>query len=169
MTPGRPDDPIPPVPRPSLAGRVANAPIGDWRIGAAVATLLAAGPLVTIGGAAVLRAGALAEASQFREAMASRGQAAQANAAARAALAPLLARPALGTTIEALARALPPDARLVRVERTAQGALEIDVATPDPDPLRAALRRVPVLSGLRDVRQQRTDGAMIVSFRIDRE
>ncbi|WP_044332121.1 hypothetical protein [Sphingomonas hengshuiensis] len=173
MTTGQPDDPIPPQPQPSLVqrathagrARIAAAPMGDWRLGVAVAALLALGPALTIGGAAWLRADALAEATRLRASAAPHAAEVQARAEARAALAPVLDRPTLGTTIEVLARGMPADAQLVRVERTAQGALEIDASAPDPDRLRAALRREPALAGLRDVSQRRGDGAMIASFR----
>lgn len=174
MTEGlpEPEDASPPPP-PSLAERVARAgrariaaaPAGDWRVGLGVALLLAAGPLLTIGGAAVLRADARAEARRLDATAAPRAAAARASAEARAALAPVLARPSIGQTLEALARALPEEARLARAERTAQGALEVDIAAPDPDAVRAALRRDPALAGLRDVTQRRGEGAMIATFR----
>ena len=88
---------------------------------------------------------------------------------ARAELGRAAARPAIGVTLDALAGALPPDAALARVERTRQGMLELDIATPDPDALRAAVRRVPEFARLRDTSQRRTDAAMIVSMREEEE
>ncbi|HWK35526.1 MAG TPA: hypothetical protein VNR91_04620, partial [Sphingomonas sp.] len=90
--------------------------------------------------------------------------AADERAAARATLAPLLARPTLGATLEGMARILPAESHLVRAERGADGRLAIDVAAPDPDRLRAVLRRDPVTQGLRDTGQRRGDGAMIVTL-----
>ena len=65
----------------------------------------------------------------------------------------------------AIAQALPPEAALLGASRNRDGLLEIEVRTPDPDKLRAALRRQPSLGGLRDAGQRQSDASMIVTFR----
>jgi hypothetical protein len=52
----------------------------------------------------------------------------------------------------------------VRAERTRAGALEIDIATSDPDKLRMALRRAPEFAQIRNVAQRQDDARMIVTF-----
>jgi hypothetical protein len=180
MDAGKPDADMHAPPPPSLAARVAAAvdarrrgtgggpsAAGDWRVAAGVALLLAAAPLLTIAGATLLaeRERDAAMALRMQGAPASTARAARAQA--RAALAPLLARPGAAATLDALARVLPADARLQRVLRADDGILEFDVATPDPDRLRAALRRAPALAGLRDTGQRQGDGALIVAFRVE--
>jgi hypothetical protein len=136
-----------------------------WWIAAAVALLIATGPIATILGANLAAASARAETERLREQAAPRVAAEQAAARDRAELVALLRRPGLGATVEALARALPPEASLVRVERNRAGLLEVDVTAPDPDRLRAALRREPALARLRDAGQQRGELTMTVSLR----
>jgi hypothetical protein len=70
----------------------------------------------------------------------------------------------VGATVEALARALPADAVLLRAERNRSGLLEVEISTPDPDKLRAALRAEPALAGLHNIGQQRGELTMTVSF-----
>jgi hypothetical protein len=137
---------------------------GGWRFGVALAVLLAAGPVATLVGARIAENRALAAGAALTRTAAPRLEEARAHMAARDTLAPLLSRPTLGATLEGLARALPPENSLVRAERGEDGRLSIDVASPDPDPLRAALRREPVTQGLRDAGQRGGDGAMVVTF-----
>ena len=141
------------------------APVGEWRVGLAVAALIALGPLATILGANMLAGGARTEARLLQAKVAPRVAAEGANARARDELAAVLRRPGAGQVLEAVARVLPPEASLVRAERNGDGLIELEVSTPDPDKLRAALRREPLLSGLRDSGQRQGDAAMIVAFR----
>jgi len=128
----------------------------------AVAVLILAGPLLTIGGAQVLADQQRATASRIEAEVAPRIAAAAAAAEARTQMNALLRRRTLGATIETLARALPADATLVRAERNMQGRLALEIATADPDRLRPALRRVPTLARLRNTGQRQADAAMIV-------
>jgi hypothetical protein len=137
----------------------------DWWIAGAVGALIAMGPAATILGADLLAGGVRAQVVQLREQAAPRAATAQTAARERAELVALLRRPGLGETAEALARALPAEASLLRVERNAAGLLEVDLTAPDPDKLRAALRREPALARLRDAGQQRGELAMTVSLR----
>ncbi|WP_245824570.1 hypothetical protein [Sphingomonas azotifigens] len=84
---------------------------------------------------------------------------------ARRILSAALARPGPAQLLDQLAAALPADSSVTRAERLADGALEIEVTTSDPDALRAALRRSPPLAGLRDVRQQEGEGRTLVLLR----
>ena len=130
----------------------------------ALAGLLTLAPLLTIGGAAVAERRTRAQidglAHEVEPKLLAGGQA----NTARARLRTLLATPTLGTTLDGLARALPSDAALASAERAADGRLRVEVAAPDPDRLRAALRRDPATSRLRDTGQQRGEGAMVVTL-----
>jgi hypothetical protein len=134
----------------------------EGRVAIAVALLIVAGPLLTIGGARILSERHRAATARIEAEVAPRIASTAAAAEARAQMGAVLKRRTLGATIETLARALPADATLARVERNAQGRLALEVATPDPDKLRAALRRVPALARLRDTGQRQADAAMIV-------
>jgi len=170
---GKPD----PEPRPpaqlSLVQRLLTAmrrgPVGvgpaawsEGRVAMAVAALIVAGPLLTIGGARVLADRQRATAARIEAEVAPRIAAAAAAAEARTQMDAVLRRQTLGATIETLARALPTDATLVRAERNIQGRLALEISTADPDRLRAALRRAPALARLRDTGQRQADAAMIV-------
>jgi hypothetical protein len=172
-------DPEPTASAPSLAQRLAalaRARVDDARsprdaarwpkgsVAALVAALIAAGPLLTIGGAKLLAGQQRSAAAALESDASPRIEAARAAEAARNQMAAVLRRPALGATIEALARALPSDATLLRAERNPAGALELEIATPDPDRLRAALRRAPAFARLRNTGQRRADAKMIVLF-----
>ncbi|MGK6318206.1 hypothetical protein [Sphingomonas sp. DT-204] len=166
-----PPDPLPPTP--SLADRVRerlarSRPAvdlrGDRRAGVALAVLLAAGPLATLLGARLMEDRVRSEAAALRPAAAPRLAAEQRRSAGQAELAPLLIRPGVGATLEGIARALPAEAMLVRVQRGDDGRLALDAAAPDPDKLRSALRRDPVTGRLRDTGQQRGDAAIVVTF-----
>lgn len=149
----------------ALRARPAEAvPAGEWRLAAGLAALIAAGPLATLVGAELLAAHVRAEVREMRR---QRPLMFEVDAATqdRITLHHLLNRPTLGATLEALARALPAEAVLARVEYSADNRLEADIAAPDPDTLRAALRREPALARLRETAQRRGDGTMLVSFR----
>lgn len=137
----------------------------EWWVAGAVGALIAAGPIFTLLGANVTAGSIGKQVRQLHEQAAPRDAAAQAAARERAELVALLRRPGLGASIEALARALPADASLVRVGRNAAGLLEADVNAPDPDRLRAALRREPALARLRDTGQQQGEVTMTISLR----
>lgn len=137
----------------------------DWIVAGVLALLIAAGPLLTIVAGSLAASGVRAEVARLQEQAAPRAAAARTAEQDRAVLVALLKRPGLGATIEALARAMPADAVLIRAERNRQGLLEIDIAAPDPDRLRAAIRAEPALARLRNVGQQQNEATMTVSFR----
>lgn len=166
---GEPDRDTATHPQGSLAARLAlamRAPGNPNReLAAAIAVLIALGPLATLAGAQVLAARERAEILQLRAQIEPRLAAERAASQAYAELSAATRRPAFAATLEALARGLPADATLARVERTAKGALELDVLVADPDKLRAALRRDPALARLRDTSQRQADAMMVVSLR----
>lgn len=148
--------PVPPVPTPR--------PAID-RAGAALAAAILATPLLTLIGATLLT-GQVREETQRLTARSAPMAAARADRdRARALLTAAWGAPPLGATVEAIARALPEDAALLRVERDA-GPLTIDLAAPDPDRVLTALRRDPALGGLRAVTQTRAedDGRMRITL-----
>ena len=168
-------DPEAATPAPSLAHRLAAfarrdakpAGAANWSeasVAALVAALIVAGPLLTIAGAKLLASQQRAAAARLADEASPRIEAARAAVEARRQIDVVLRRQPLGGTIEALARALPPEATLVRAGRTAQGVLEVEVAAPDPDRLRAALRRTPAFARLRNTGQRQADAKMIVTF-----
>ena len=129
-----------------------------------VAVLLILAPLATLLGAKLLTASARSDAGAIKRAQAPRIAAAEAQNSQRRALAPMLDRPTLGTTLEGLARALPRETQLVRAGRGGDGRLRIEASTADPDRLRAALRREPTTARLRDAGQRRGDAALVVTM-----
>lgn len=171
MDAGKPDPAETPREPRSLSHRLGNLlrgleiPDGDWRLAAIAGALIATGPLATIAGAKLLIGSERAASARLQASLEPRLAAERAARDARAELGRAVWRPAMGTTLEALARVLPADATLTRAERTRQGALELDIATTDPDALRATIRRAPEFAGLRDTSQRRGDAAMIVSMR----
>jgi hypothetical protein len=173
MDAGPPDPEAPPVAADSLTHRLSgalsgiNLPTGSWHIAAAFGALLAAGPLLTLIGADLLAAHERQGTAHLQEQLAPRVQAEAAAREARAALANAAGRPAPGTVLETLAGVLPPEAKLTRIERTADGGLEFDVSGGDPDGLRAAVRRAPEFAGMRNTSQRRDDAGMVVSMRQD--
>ncbi|NIJ66513.1 hypothetical protein FHR20_003486 [Sphingomonas leidyi] len=172
MNPAEPDPAPPPAPAQSLSHRLSAAlgamplPRG-WHAAAAFGALLAAGPLLTLAGATLLAQHERNATVRLQAQLALRLGAEATARAARTALANAAGRAAPGQVLEVLAGALPADAGLMRVERTRDGGLELDVAGSDPDTLRAAIRRAPELAGMRNTSQRRTDAAMIVSMRED--
>ncbi|WP_326525687.1 hypothetical protein [Sphingomonas sp.] len=156
-------------PSPSLASRLAarfaTASAGrDSRAGIAVALLLAAAPLVVWAGARWTQAGVVRDAAAIRATAAPRLALIDARGQAHAELDALFDRPGVAATLDALARALPSGAMLVRAGRGADGRLAAEVSAADPDRLRAALRRHPATQRLRDTGQRRGDAAMLVTL-----
>lgn len=160
------------TPRASLISQIGRAartrastiatPAGiGWRAEAGVAALLVSAPLLTIGGAWWIERQVRNDTAEIARSAAPRLAVARDRAAALATLTGLLARPSFGATIETLARTLPADVTLTKATWV-EGRLRIEVAAPDPDRLRIALRRDPVTAGLRDAGQSRGDGGMIV-------
>ena len=134
-----------------------------------VAGLIALGPVLTIAGAQMLTARERAQTARIEAQLAPRTARRADAERTRDQLASVIARPPLATTLDALARALPKEASLVRADRSADGVLQLDVRAPDPDALRGALRRAPAFARLREMGQQRGDAAMIVSWRGEAE
>uniref|UniRef100_UPI0013DE5265 hypothetical protein n=1 Tax=Sphingomonas sp. 2R-10 TaxID=3045148 RepID=UPI0013DE5265 len=128
------------------------------RAAALVALAIVATPLATLGGATLLTARVRDDAAALNRRAAPRAADHGTRQRARALLATAWRQPALGTTVEAIARALPPDAALLRAERSGAGAVSFELLAPDPDRVLAALRRDPVLAGLRATAQARADG-----------
>jgi hypothetical protein len=149
---------------PGVAHPASAARWSDASVAALVAVLIAAGPLLTIGAARLLAGQQRAAAARLETEASPRIEAARAAAEAREQMDAVLRRRTLSATIEALARALPADATVVRAGRTAQGVLEIEIAAADPDQLRAALRRAPTFARLRNTGQRQADAKMIVAF-----
>lgn len=141
--------------RPTLSAR-------DARVAAALAGAVALGPLLTIVGANLLRAGVEAEnvARDARLRVRLAPQTAHADAAT--VLRDAVRRPTLTVTLDQLASALPDDARLVSAARDAQGRMLFEVSTTDPDALRGALRGQPVFAAMRETGQRRTGDARVV-------
>ncbi len=121
-------------------------------------------PLATWGGAAWLAASARADGRAAETRAAPVIAARNARAAALDTLARAWSQLPLGTTIESVARALPPEASLARAERDTRGRLTLDILTPDPDRLIAALRRDGTLGSLRPTAQKAVDGRMQVTL-----
>jgi len=130
--------------------------------GVAVAALLLAAPLLTWAGAAYTAAGVTRDIRAIRTAAAPRLAAASARDRSRAEFDALLRRPGAATSLDSLARALPRDAVLIRAARYDDGRLAAEVLAPDPDRLRAALRRSPAVAAMRDRGQRGGAGGMVV-------
>lgn len=141
--------------RPTLAA-------ADIRLALALAGLVALGPLVTIVGAHMLRAGVAADNRALADQVRTRDAPQAARAAAAAVLRDATRQPALAATLDRLARALPDDARLVSAVRESDGRLVIEISASDPDLLRGALRRDSLLASLRESGQRRTQDARVV-------
>lgn len=166
MQAGAPDRDTP-APSVTLAGRLARVRLaeGRWWVPAILAGLIAAGPVATIVGASILTDRARAATARLQAESGPRIAAERSAMQARAQFGNAIALPTIAATLDALAPALPGDASVVRAERTRGGALELDIATTDPDRLRAAIRRAPGFGRMRDASQRQTDAAMIVSLR----
>lgn len=138
---------------------------GGWQLAVALALLIAAGPLVTLIVAWSQMPGAEAAANARGRVADERRDAEAARRAARAMFVALVRRPTLGGLAERLAQALPEEARVSSLAIASDGTVTVDVTAPDPDSLRSAMRRDPVLARLRDAGQRRGDAMMVVSFR----
>lgn len=143
----------------------AGAGAGAGRAGWAIVALLCAGPLAASAAADWLRHDVTARTAAATQASAPGRTRAAAHAAAHAELARAARVPGVAATLDALAAALPDDARLVRAARGGDGVVELDIATPDPDRLREALRRTPALARFRNVGQHRDGAGMVATFR----
>jgi hypothetical protein len=150
----------------SLFARIAHWRVhgrdGGAAVAAAVALLLALAPLLTIAGAYATARSIRGETAALAREAEPKLAAAREAEAGRTALRQLLATPTLGATLDGLARALPPESLVTSAERRADTTLTVEVATADPDRLRASLRRDPATAGLRDVGQRRGESTMLV-------
>lgn len=138
----------------------------DWRTAFALAGLILSAPLLTIAGAKLLTGAVEREGAALSAQLAPRIAAQREAEAAHQRLADALRGPGPSGTIEALAQTLPAEATIARLARQPDGAIDIEVAAPDPDRLRSALRRAPEFAKVRDAGQRAGDGEMISRFRI---
>jgi hypothetical protein len=185
MDAGKPDQAENEHPGRSLAGEL-RAAAGGWlgrrpasrdesaapsptgrRIAVTVGLLIAAGPLVTLLGAEVLTARARSEAAGLSAHLAPRAAAERVAEAARTEMRTAATGPMLGATLEAIARALPANATVLRAERTRDGAVELEVSAPDPDQLRPALRSLAGIGTFRNTGQRQGETGMVASFRAE--
>lgn len=154
---------------PSLAQRLRSALAGvdggrDRRAGVAVALLLAAAPAVTWAGARWTEARVRRDIAALERTARPRIAAIAAIREARQQLDAVLDTAGVAATLDGLAGALPAGATVTRAGRGADHRLSVEVAAPDPDRLRAALRRAPATARLRDTGQRGGDGAMLVAL-----
>lgn len=150
-----------PVPAPG-ASATPRRPID--RMGLAMAAMIVAMPVVTWTGATLIAARDRAATARIMSTASPILAARTGRDHARTLLAAAWRGPTAGMVVEALARSLPADAALLRVERQATGALSVEVAAPDPDRLTATLRREPALAALRATGQAQGDGTMRVTL-----
>lgn len=146
------------------APRPGGGPV-DWRLTGALAALIALGPLATITGAAVIGQGARAEAARLTAQAAPRLKAEARAQAARTALRDAVRHPGAAILLNHVAAAIPADVRVARMRKAADGAMEIEIIAPDPDLLRAALRRDPALAAFRETGQRRAGAMIAVTLR----
>lgn len=145
--------------RPSPAAAGKGASTGQWL---SLAVLIAAGPGLTLIGAKLLTIREERESNRLETKLEPRAARTAATAEVRQILTPLVRRKPLAMTLDRLAVALPADATLIGALQGRDGIVKLEVAAPDPDRLRAALRRAPGLEGLRDVGQRSGDGGIVV-------
>lgn len=161
------------APRDSLTDRLARRAaraararpvwvVPDIRLALALAGVVALGPLLTIVGADALRAGVDADNRALESQLRTRTAPQAARGAAAASLRDAVRQPALAATLDRLARALPDDARLVSAAREPDGRIQVEISVSDPDLLRGALRRDPLLAAMRERGQRRTQDARVV-------
>lgn len=143
-------------------------PAIDWRFAMALAALIALGPLLTIVAAGVLERSVRAETAQLARQAASKVDAAAADRAARDLLRSAVREVPVAVWLDRAAVALPGDARLSRMVRRADGGMTFDVTAPDPDLVRAALRRDPRFAGFRETAQRRAGAMILVTYERDR-
>ena len=146
------------------APRPAGEPL-DWRLAAGLAALIALGPLVTIVGAGLIERSARAEAAALTAQAAPRLKAEAQARNARAVLRETVRDAGVAVWFDRLAAVIPADARVARMGKAADGAMEIEITAPDPDLLRAALRRDPALAGFRETGQRRAGAMIAVTLR----
>ncbi|MCP3731956.1 hypothetical protein M9978_16140 [Sphingomonas sp. MG17] len=137
----------------------------DWRFATALAALIALGPLLTIVGAGLLERSAQAEAGRLRTRAAPQINALAADREARDLLRAAVREAPVAVWLDRAAQALPADARISRMARTADGRFEIDVTAPDPDLLRGAIRRNPAFAGFRETGQRRAGAMILITYR----
>ncbi|WP_447724131.1 hypothetical protein [Sphingomonas koreensis] len=137
----------------------------DWRRAGGLAALIALGPLLTIVGAGLLERRAQAESARLTAQAAPRLKAEARERDARAALRGAVRDAGAAVWIDRLAVAIPGDARVARMAKAADGVIEIEITAPDPDLLRAALRRDPALAGFRETGQRRAGAMIAVTLR----
>ncbi|WP_109806426.1 hypothetical protein [Sphingosinithalassobacter portus] len=136
----------------------------DWRFAVLAGLAIAAGPLALWLSAAISGASIERSNQSLRAQLAPRAESKARNRVSRREIALLAQTPGLAATIDALARAVPANANVLRLARAHEGVLEVDIATPDPDMLLATLRRHPLLAQLKAVGQRSSDGMVIVSL-----
>lgn len=146
------------------APRLRHGPV-DWRLAAALAAVIALGPLTTIVGAGVMERNAQAEAARLTAQAAPRIKAQAREKAAREALRTAARDAGVAVWLDRVAAAIPADARVARMAKAADGAIELEITAPDPDLLRGALRRDPALAGFRETGQRRTGAMIAVTLR----
>lgn len=137
----------------------------EWRIAAAIAVLIALGPLLTIMTARLLEHQAGAEAAALRAKAAPRTDAIAADRMARDLLRAVVREAPVAVWLDRAATVLPDDARIARMARAADGRLEIDIMAPDPDQVRGAMRRDAVFAGFRETGQRRAGAMILVTYR----
>ena len=137
----------------------------DWRRAGGLAALIALGPLLTIVGAAVIERRAHVEAERLMQQAAPRLKAEARAQAARGALREAARHPGVAVVLNQVAAAIPADARVARMYKAVDGAMEIEITAADPDLLRAALRRDPALAGFRETGQRRAGAMIAVTLR----
>jgi len=130
---------------PSLAARVAALRPGA---GGARGWLAVAAPLVAAPLAATLGVTLLAGSTEREAASLARRLAARPALVTRAPVAAALGRETVSATMARLDTALPEGATLHALGRDADGVLEMEIDTADPEALRAALARDPALARL---------------------
>lgn len=85
---------------------------------------------------------------------------------ARRSAVSVMAAPSLSSLAARLRSALPEDAGLAGIALSDDGALSVEIETPDPDRLRTALAADPLLGALREIAQTQTgSGTMRVSLK----
>lgn len=144
--------------------RLSAGPI-EWRLALALAAVIALGPLATIVAAGVVEQIARADAKQLTVQAAPRLKAEASARAARAALREAVRHPGAAILLDHVAAAIPADARVARMRKAADGTMEIEITAPDPDLLRAAMRRDPVLAAFRETGQRRAGAMIAVTLR----
>lgn len=131
----------------------------------ALALLIASIPLSTWIGARWAEAGERARVAKATRQLVPRRAVAQAVVEERAGVAALLARPRGIALLNGLAETMPDDARIVRMSRDGAGIVTLEIATPDPAELRAALRGDARFAALRSIAERRGDAGMVVTLK----